>query len=87
MAGDSRQPATKGDLRQEIQQLRTEMRREMQKMKKEILLHFDVVAENMTSNFQGAFSDKLETHEQRIARLACPPKPWRRWEQHTGVAA
>jgi len=83
MADDSTQPATKGDLQQfrtelkaDVQELRGDIDRKMKQIKEEILLHFDVVAENMTSNFQGAFSDKLEGHEQRITRL----------EQHTGAA-
>jgi len=31
--------------------------------------HFDLVAENLTHDFQSAFRDKLEQHEDRIVRL------------------
>ena len=31
--------------------------------------HFEVVAEDMRHDFQGAFRDKLEQHEERIVRL------------------
>jgi hypothetical protein len=39
--------------------------------------HFDFVAENIKHDFQGAFKDKLEQHEDRIVRL----------EEHAGLVA
>jgi hypothetical protein len=39
--------------------------------------HFEVVAEDIKHDFQGAFHDKLQQHEERLARL----------EQHAGLRA
>lgn len=39
--------------------------------------HFDVVAENIKHDFQAAFHDKLEQHEDRLVRV----------ERKTGIAA
>ena len=34
-----------------------------------VMGHFDLVAENIKYDFQGAFNDKLVQHERRIIRL------------------
>ena len=77
MADDGSAPATNGDLRQ----LRTDLGKEMQKMKQEILreikLHFDVTVENIRHDLLGANRDEIEVIKDRVTRL----------EQHTGLVA
>jgi hypothetical protein len=65
---DDNTPATKGDL--------AELRTEMTSMKDEIIRHFDVVAENIRHDLEGANKDEIEVlkdgktdHEQRIVNL------------------
>ncbi|TSC58490.1 MAG: hypothetical protein Greene041619_500 [Candidatus Peregrinibacteria bacterium Greene0416_19] len=53
-----------------------EMMETMEKWKKEIIHEFKVFAEDMMHDFKGAFSDKLQQHEDRLVRL----------EQREGVA-
>lgn len=76
MQRDDTAPATKKDIEQfveHIQSLIANMEERMEeritKEGEETRRHFDVVAENIKHDFQGAFHDKLEQHEDRIVRL------------------
>ena len=42
---------------------------QMETGKEETVLHFDVVAENLTADFRGALADKIGQHEDRIVVL------------------
>ena len=86
MTNDDDAPATKGDLKQmatkdDLKKMATKddlkkIRGEMSSMKDEILRHFDVVAEDIRHDLQGANRDEIEVlkdgktdHEQRIVHL------------------
>lgn len=79
MPSDQNAPATKQDIYLLMEQMgkyyqQTEhrfagMEERITKEGKETRHHFDVVAENIKHDFQGAFHDRLEQHEDRIVRL------------------
>jgi hypothetical protein len=52
------------------------LEQKLEDWKQEIKDHFDLVAENLITDFKGIFKDRLEQHEDRITRL----------EQHAGIA-
>lgn len=60
-----------------VQKELASLRKDMDKRFVETHHQFGVVAEDIKHNFQGAFHDKIEQHEDRIIRL----------EQHVGMAA
>ena len=72
---------TLGDMDKRIESVREDLLREMDQRfeasEKRIFHHFDVVAENIQFEFQGAFHDKIDQHEDRLQRL----------EQHTGLVS
>lgn len=86
MSSDQHAPATKQDICLLMEQIgkyyqKTEkrfadMEERITKEAEETRRHFDVVAENIKHDFQGAFHDKLEQHDDRIVRL----------EEHVGLA-
>lgn len=65
------------NMNEQLEDFRDELRGEMQELHTETRRHFDVVAEDIKHDFQGAFHDKLEQHDDRILRL----------EQHVGLTA
>ena len=53
-----------------IDQVKKDLEEKMERNKKEVKHHFDVVAENIRHDFQhGAIADKVSQHEDRIRRL------------------
>lgn len=58
-----------GNYYQKTEQRFTDMEEKMEEWKEEIVHEFRIVAENIKHDFQGAFHDKLEQHENRIVRL------------------
>lgn len=91
MADSAQAPATKQDVRLLMEQMGKyyeKTHREMTEWKEEFhgtvresedrtKRHFDVVVEDIKHDFQGAFHDKLEQHDDRILRL----------EHHVGLVA
>jgi hypothetical protein len=74
MPKDSKAPATK----QDIQLLMTAIGKlydANEQWKEELKHHFDLTAETIRQDVQGANKDRIEDHENRIVRL----------EEHTGV--
>jgi hypothetical protein len=68
MSADRNSPATKAD----IQLIMTEIGRlyaANEQWKDELIEHFDLAAEDIKHNFESAFHDKLEQHDDRIKRL------------------
>ncbi|OGJ62729.1 hypothetical protein A3C37_03625 [Candidatus Peribacteria bacterium RIFCSPHIGHO2_02_FULL_53_20] len=45
-----------------------EMKDHMSQWKNETMRHFDVVAEQLTHDFQGALSDKISVHDDHLKR-------------------
>lgn len=73
---ESQAPATKADIAALMDQI-GKLYDANEGWKEEVLRHFDVVAEQIKHDFNGAFSDKVEQHEERLLRL----------EEHVGLAA
>jgi hypothetical protein len=69
-------PATKADIGALMDQI-GKLYDANEGWKEEVMRHFDVVAEQIKHDFNGAFSDKVEQHEERLLRL----------EEHVGLAA
>ncbi len=65
----------KDDLHDDMERWRNELRGDVERWKEEVKLHFDAAAENLAADFRGALSDKIDQHENRIARL----------EKHAGL--
>jgi hypothetical protein len=76
---DPAAPATKEDIRLLTEQMGryydgtegrlADLEEKMEAWKTELKDHFDLVTENIKHDFQGAFHDKLEQHEDRLVRL------------------
>lgn len=60
-----------------MEQKMNALEQKMERDKKEIIHEFHIVAEDIKHDFQGAFHDKLEQHDDRILRL----------EHHVGLVA